>query len=445
MRKRIEQVRNYIDTTIWQIPMHSVSFMHRMYLYVTKVFIISIKGYVNDDSAVKASALTFFSLLSFVPILAIAFGISQGFGLESVLEEVLVQQLAGQEEILAYLLDFSRTMLSNTKGGVIAGVSFVFLLWSVMKLLRHIENAFNEIWNVQKSRSFLRQMTDYVSIIIFTPILIILSSSVTVYVATELNNMTDPDSMFNFVSPAIYSSVKLISYSLVWIMLTLIYLIMPNARVSFGAALIAGVIAGTGYQLIQWGYINFQVLTARNNAIYGSFAALPLFIIWIQMSWFSILFGAQIAFAVQNVHLPGIKTKRLAISGDQRNHIALLITHLTVLRFVKKETPYSILDLSMKLNLVQEQVKEIVLLLADAKILVAIKPEDELDLIKYQPAIDTQHLSMYYVLNAIQSHTASQIDFPENEANKQIESHLAQFKQLTLQSDNNMLLKDIPE
>lgn len=256
-------------------------------------------GFDKDQCSLKASALTFYTLLSMVPVLAVAFGVAKGFGFESQLQRQLLVQFKDNPEVAKFATEFAYSFLKHTEGGIIAGIGIVFLLWTVLKLLNNIETSLNQIWKVSRPRSFIRMVTDYLAILIICPIFIVISSSLTIYISSELRLLAQNESIGTVISPAIYLTFRLIPLVLSWLVLTLIYLIMPNTRVPLSAGLPAGIIAGTVYQLIQWAYIHFQIGVSNYGAIYGSFAALPLFMLWVQVSWLVVLAGAEIAYQIE--------------------------------------------------------------------------------------------------------------------------------------------------
>jgi membrane protein len=226
----------------------------------------------------------------------------------------MLEKFSGQEEVMNRVVGFANSLLDNTKGGMIAGIGIVFLLWTVLKLLSHIERSFNDIWDVKKPRTYGRKFSDYLSIMLISPILFILSSSVTVFITTQITMITQKVALIGMFSPVIFFMMKFTPYCLMWVLFIFMYILMPNTRVNFSSGMIAGVIAGTIFQIVQWAYVDFQVGMARYNAIYGSFAALPLFLIWIQMSWLIVLFGAEISFAYQYVDTYDFEPDRRRIS-----------------------------------------------------------------------------------------------------------------------------------
>jgi membrane protein len=297
-----------------------------------------LRGFTEDKVQLRASALTYFTLLSIVPIFALAFGIAKGFGLESVLERQVFSALTGKEEIIEYILSFSDSLLEGTSGGMIAGIGLLILLYTVMQVLSNIESSFNDIWQIKHSRSLSRKVSDYFAMMFIAPVFFIFSSGATVYISTQIVTLSEQISILGYFSPVIMFLIKLIPYFLIWVMLVIIYMVMPNTSVQFKSALIAALIAGTMLQLVQWGYVSFQIGVTRYNAIYGSFAAVPLLLIMMQLSWLVILLGAEISFANQNVEHYEFEAEAQNMSPYNQKLLALMVMNLVAKRFEKGET-----------------------------------------------------------------------------------------------------------
>ena len=293
MAKIIEKynaAKDFVFKDIWRADMENMSTRKRSAFNILKILIIAVRGFVENGCAVRASALTYFTLLSSVPVVALAFALAKGFGLENFVVDVIKDSFAANPETADYLITFASSMLENAKGGVIAGIGVVMLLYAVFELLSHVEEAFNFMWNIKKNRPILRKVTDYMTIMVFSPILIITASSATFFVRTEL------DAYFSdYLSPVVTLVIKVLPYVLMAIVFTLVYLIMPNTKVNVKSALVAGVITGIVFQVWQWAYVAFQVGVSEYGAVYGSFAALPLFLVWLQVSWIIVLLGCEVA------------------------------------------------------------------------------------------------------------------------------------------------------
>jgi membrane protein len=276
----LSEIINYVTTDIWRIRLQDHPRKKIFFITQLRVIILALRGFSEDKCSLRASALTFYSLLSVVPVVALGFGIAKGFGSDKSLEKQLLEKFPAQEEVLLQVMEFARSLLDQTKGGVVAGIGLAVLFWIVIRLLSNIEHSFNEIWGIKKSRSAVRKITDYISIMLICPVLIIVSSGLTVFIITQLTLITEKFAILGFINSLIFFMFKLLPYCVICGAFTFIYIFMPNTKVKFLNGLIAGVIAGITYQVAQWGYIHFQVGVAQYNAIYGSFAALPLFLIW---------------------------------------------------------------------------------------------------------------------------------------------------------------------
>lgn len=439
---KIGEVISFFRSGIWKVSTREIPKFQAGAIRFLRVIILAVKGYLKDNCGIRAQALTFYSMLSIVPVLAMGFGIAKGFGIEEVLENEIRTKLAGQKEVMEQSISFAKSMLETTQGGIIAGIGLILLFYTVMKLLNSIEDTFNLIWEVEKSRTFLRKFTDYLTIMLIAPVLLVISSSITVYISTQIKNITEEVELLNYVSPLIFFFLKLIPYALISILLTLIYIIMPNSKVNIKSSLIAGIVAGTCFQILQWGYIEFQVGVSRYNAIYGSFAALPLFMIWLQFSWMIILGGAEISFAIQNV-------KRYEYAGDEENLstyfrrlASIMIMQLIVKRFAKGEKAFTTNQIANELKTPLFLVRDVIKDLIKCKIITEIKAEHEKD-ISYQPARDISTITISSIVEKIDNQGINCIPLKENEEFEKITGILNNFKENLEKSDKNLLLKDI--
>lgn len=256
------------------------------------------RGFKKDLCYLRASALAYYTLLSIVPVLAVAFGVAKGFGLDEMLKERILVTFAEHPEVADKMVKFAYSALESTRGGLIAGVGVAFLFWVVYNLLNNVERSINAIWGIKEGRSFGRKLSNYLAMMVLGPVIIAIASSSAVFLATELDNLMAEGGVIEAISPVILMSLRLFPLLLSWILFSLIYLYMPNTKVRWKRAVIAGIIGGTIYQCVQWIYIHFQIGVSNYGAIYGSFAALPLFLIWMHMSWLIVLLGAEIAYQI---------------------------------------------------------------------------------------------------------------------------------------------------
>ncbi len=433
---------SFVKEDVWRLRPENLPRYIRFLLFPVRVTLIALRGFFEDQVSIRASALTLYSLLSIVPILAMAFGIAKGFGFEEMLEKELSEQFANKQEVFNYITTFANRFLENTQGGLIAGIGIVFLVFLVMKVLGNIESSFNAIWQVHKSRAWFRKITDYLTMMLIAPILILLSTSANVFISTQIAEITSEIDLLGFFSPLIFFLVKLIPYVLFWLVLTIIYIVMPNTKVNFKSAFVAGIIAGTIFVFVQWAYIHFQVGVSRYNAIYGSFAALPLFLIWLQISWLIILLGAEISFSVQNVEKyefdPDIKN----LSSFSRRVLILMIMRLVVKRFHEGKPPLTSKEIGQKLEIPNRLVRDINFTLAESNLLSEVNTSDDKEK-AFQPAQDINKMTISFVLNTVDHLGADKILAVASDDKKQIEEILNEFDKANKKAGGSMLVKDI--
>ncbi len=382
----ISRCTDFFENGLWSKDDNELGNWSRKALRILKIVVMTIKEFVEQKATVRASALTYYTLLSLVPVLALAFAIAKGFGLESLLTSIIRNNL-NSSELADYVLSFATSALENTKGGIIAGVGVIMLLYSVFKLLNNIEAAFNVMWCVRSSRSMLRKVTDYVCIMIFTPILIITAISTNIVFRTSLksyfngNLSTVQDILIGF-SP----------YLMMWVFFTLLYLVMPNAKVKIAPAIISGIITGTAFQIVQWVYITFQVGANSAGAIYGSFAFLPLLLAWLQLTWTIVLAGCKIAFSIQNVSKYSMEHGVRIVSANLRRTYSLVIMYNTVRDFeAQKRTPG--ITMANQMEISQPLFFHLVERLKETGLLAELKTDNDKEERTFIPAMDTTQIT----------------------------------------------------
>ena len=436
----IRKIIKFFTHDIWLIPTKTIPGWRKALVKNIRVVVLTIRGFFEDRCQLHASALTFYVLLSIVPLMALLLAIAKGFGIEASLQEKLYSDLAGQEVVVSRIFEFAQTMLQHTKEGWFAGIGFIILFWTTIKLLGNIEAAFNYIWGIKKNRSFIRKITDYLALLLFCPILILSSSTLTVLVTSKLTEtmnclcgLLPILSHFDFL---VFILIKMIPYIALWILFTFIYLVVPNTKVKFAPALTAGIITGIAFHLLQWGYIKAQLLLTSYGVIYGSFSALPLFLIWLQLSWLIILFGAQITYATQNVELYEYDPTVKSISAENRKLIALNIVDLTISEF-KNSNLLTAEQYSKKLNVPIRLVKNLLHDLIQAGVLSEVHSTDN---IVYQPGKLVESLTIQEVLSSLDSAGVSNLPFEFTENSNKISDHYFKLKNILKNSADNIKL-----
>lgn len=437
----IKKLLNFITRDVWLINVDELPKSRSFLIQQLRILILAARGFKEDQCQIRGSALTIFTLLSVVPVLAMAFGIAQGFGLEQRLEQEIHKAFDATPEISEFLINFASSALDRYQGGIVAGIGVMILLWSVISVLGNIEAAFNEIWGVRKARSFFRKFSDYLAITLVAPFLIILSSSLTVFISSNIASLINDVEVLTFMEPVITGSLNFLPYVLVALVFTLLYMVMPNTRVRFLPALIAGVIAGSAFQIFQEAYIAFQVYVTSYNAIYGSFAALPLFIIWLQISWILILFGAELSFAHQNIKNFEFESGSKAVSTYQRTVLTIMIFREMIRAQVDDKGALAPADLSRKFNSPIRLVRDILHLLEEQHFITQVASQND-KLEEYIVSTDYSDLHLVDFMRQVEQ-AGNEMPLKDTELKQKVEKVLDEIKKDFEGSTRNVLVKDI--
>lgn len=439
----LEQIKK-INDAIWHTPLSELSKRKTFLIRQMRIVVLAARGFSNDKVRLRSSALTLYTLLSLIPVLAIAFAIAKGFGLDAELETMILnsKEFSSQQDVLKFLLDGAQSAIQDTRGGYMAGVGVVILFWSVMSLLGHIENSFNHIWQISSSRAWYRKFTDYLTIMLIAPVIIILSGSITVFVGTELSNFMSKAPILSYFKPVISFLIQFAPYFLTWITMTLLYIIMPNTKVKFLPALISGIISGTILQILLWVYIDLQFGITKLSAIYGSFAAVPLLIIWLQASWTIVLLGAELSFANQNVSRYEFESEALNISSFNKRALSLMIMHSIVRNFAIGEKPVGAEGIGKLLKIPVRLARDILQDLTSAELVSIIQPHDQKERL-YQPSMDIHKLTVSFVLNRLDRKGGDTKLIVKSREYENVVVMLEKFDRMISKSDSNVLIKDL--
>ena len=270
--------------------------------HVYKTLVLTIKYFTAKRVMAKASALTYSTLLAIVPILAVVFAIARGFGYNKYIEVWFRDVLASQPQAAEIIIGWVNSYLIHTKSGLFLGIGLMFMLYTVLMLVNNIEETFNEIWQVNSSRSLYRSFTNYMAAFFLIPIFIIVTTGFSMVLTTIVSSM--PDVLM--IGSVVRWLLDLVPYVLMSALFIGLYVSMPNTYVNWRCAIVPGIIAGVGIQWLQLFYVHSQIWVTGYNAIYGSFAALPLFMLWVQISWTICLFGAELTFTNQHMNRLGV-------------------------------------------------------------------------------------------------------------------------------------------
>jgi membrane protein len=427
----IKEILHFFKTEIWTPEMRSKSGRRGFLIRQIRIIMFAFKGFFEDRAALRASSLTYFTILSIVPIFAMAFGIAKGFGFEDRMNEFIDNSFQEQDQMMSWIKGMVADLLDNTKGGLVAGIGFVILFWSVIQVLNNIELSFNDIWQVRKSRSPVRKFSDYLAMMIIAPFGIALSGSFTVKINQAADN-------FEFIQPVL----KLVPFVSIWILFSIVYIVMPNTKVKYKYALIAGIIAGSLSMLVQWGYFEFQIGVTRFNTLYGSFAAIPLFLLWLQITWLIVLMGAEISYAYQNIENYEHEEDALSLNHDNKRILSLLVTHHIIKNFEEGGMAKNNSQLSHELGIPVRLLNELTFELVECGILAELTSDNTKDR-RYQPAMDIHKIDVDLLYTKLEKLGNDHLIVTESEkVNKitRIHEHLLNAMR---ESPSNVLIKDI--
>lgn len=321
-----KDARKFFREELWDMDLSTLPRLKKTGMTTLRITGIVAKGLITDRCTLQASALTYFTLMSMVPVLAMMLAVAKGLGAQEALmdrvgiEKVVVEATNGADATVGYAIakgsklaelppqstdmitraaEVILSAVESASFGTIGAIGLAVLLWSVIKVMGKIENTFNEIWGVKEPRTWLRKFSDYISVLVLVPVMVL--------VATSINALLKSDQVAEMlqskIGPLYYLYEKLLGLSgvsFLFIAFMCLYMFMPNTRVKLFPALVGGIIGGVTWFAWQAIYFFAQVGLAQKNAIYGTFAAIPFFLFWVYLSWVIVLFGAEVAFAVQN-------------------------------------------------------------------------------------------------------------------------------------------------
>lgn len=454
MIKEINRIWIFLTKDIWGLRLSDLSPRKALKIKALRILVLSIRGFYEDKIQQRAAALTLYTILSIVPILAIGFGIAKGFGYDQVLKTQLLSNLESNEvkqeseatsqqevdyakaykQIAEQLLSFADSMLAKTKGGLMAVIALGLLFWTVMKVLGNIESSFNDIWQIKRPRPFIRKLTDYLSMMLISPVLLI---SITIALVS-LKTLQ----VHSLISPFLFILVKLSPIVLIILLFTLVFIIMPNTKVKFIPALIGGALAGIVFYITQQVYVYFQIGVSANNAIYGGFAAVPLFLIWLQLSWLILLFGAKVAFAAQHIELYELENETIYLNDYSRRIVANQITFRVIQNFEKGLKPLTPDDLSTELKIPIRMIKTILHDLVKCNILSEVVTANP-KITAFQPAQYIDNISVKFIFEKLDKLGENYIPQEKAELTKKLVAiHESFYNQIEKNSDN-VLVKNL--
>lgn len=434
----LNQIKTFLLEDIWRVTDDEVSKKKGMLYNAIKIATLSVKEFTERRVVNKASALTYSTLLAIIPILALLFAIARGFGFSNLLEDQFRNGLGGQAQTAETILSFIDSYLSHAKSGIFIGVGLIMLFYTVLLLTHNMERTFNSIWQVKKPRSLYRKMTDYFSMMLLLPLLIMLSSGISIFMSTFLKNMEE----FFLLAPVIKFLVRLTPFVLTWGMFTALYIFMPNTKVKLKFAIVPGILAGSAFQAFQYLYIGSQIWVSRYNAIYGSFAAIPMFLLWTQISWSICLYGAQLCYVAQNLRNFSFSKETENISRRYHDFLCILIMSLICKRFQTEEPPYTAESLSDEHKIPIRLTTTILYELQDLHMIYETPVEGEDEEMAYLPSVDINQMNVAMLLSRLDKEGSEAFKIDRSQYTNTWDA-LAKARESYYKETSSILLKDL--
>ena len=360
-----------------------------------KVINLSVRSFLDRDLQSQACALTYRTVLAVVPALAMLFAIARGFGFQNLMQSELFKYFPAQRQALETALQYVENYLSQASQGVFIGIGLIFLLWTLWSLMSSVEDSFNHVWGVATTRSLPRKFTDYTALFLLLPVLMVCSAGISIFMSDAVQRMFGGHAL----SPLLHRLLSFTPTLISWIIFTAAYYLIPNTKVRFKGALFAGVLCGTLFQCVQWLFVTGQLYVSKYNAIYGSFAFLPLMLVWMQLSWLITLAGVGLTYAWQNFDNFAYRDQAQGVSATYSTHIALAVLSLAVKRFKQHEGAIKLSGLVRDYDIPGPLAEQVLNKLHKAGLLNIVTTDKE-DL-AYQPTFDPDEYTVNGVANAL--------------------------------------------
>ncbi len=435
--EKIDKLKAFVLRDLWLIDASQLPRLRLFLLRQARICISVVHGFLADRCMLRASALTYATLLSIVPLLALMFAVLKGFGVQNALEPIILENLAlGAEDVVSQIISY----IDNTNVARLGVVGLCALLLAVLTLLSNIEKSFNHVWGVEETRPILRRFADYFSVITIGPLFVLAAISMTSTMQSHALVARLQESVyFGPVIPLLFKAIPFVG---MWITFTVLYIFMPNTKVRYSAALAGGIFGGTLWQLAQWAYLHFQIGVGKYNAIYGTMAALPIFMVWLYVSWLIVLLGLEMTYAWQNLRTIPSDVRSAEVNFASRERVSLSIMLVVAEAFYRGEKPWDAERISSELDLPPRLAADVLAKLVKVGYLSEVQGEGH-ERSAYQPGRAPDNLPVYDLLQGLKGHGISYArisDVAEREIVRDIEDKIERAGREAL---NGVTLQDL--
>ena len=400
MKQRIQKLREFLQYDLWRQPhVTTPDPKKRLGYRVLQTIILVGRSFKDKALNVRANSLSFSLLFAFIPMVAGVFAIARGFGFEELIKERLSSSFLAEANIAPMIIEWVERYLETARDGLFLGIGLIVLIWAVYAFFNMLERSFNTIWNVKQSRSFGRRLTNYMVVLLLVPIMIILTSGISIF----FNSTAALSPVWQAIEPIRRLLLRLVSFVVASGVFTWIFIAIPNTKVRFLSAVIPGVLMGVLFQVVQMFSVYLVVLFTRMSVVYGAFSAIPLTLIWLHIACWLLLVGAELAFAIQNNEMFAYEKDLEAISRRYKDYVMLYLLSVIVRRFEKAEAPQTAHQMAEQNQLPIRLVQQLLSRLEEVNIIRRVyieQAEDE----TFVPAMDTRMITVEMVIDRISTH-----------------------------------------
>ncbi|OUR70812.1 ribonuclease BN [Methylophaga sp. 41_12_T18] len=417
----VNKLKTFFQVTLWQDVSAQSNAVWRWFINTLRVAFIMVRELAKGELNLRAMSLVFTTLLSLVPLIAVAFSVLKAFGVHNQIEPFLLSVLeplgSKGAEITANIIGF----VQNVKVGVLGSVGVAMLFYTIIALVQKIENAFNFVWRVKRPRTLARRFTDYLSVVMIGPVLVFTGLGLA---ATVLNH--DVVHQLQAIEPfgtLIVSATKLIPYFMIIFAFTFLYKFIPNTQVKLAPALIGASVAGVMWVTVGTIFASFVASSSNYTAIYSSFAILFFFMIWLYLAWFILLTGSQVAFYLQHPGLVRHGGESFTLSPRLREKEGLWLMAVIAERFIQKQPALTVSELEQQTALTTDTLQELLLTLEQGDLLVELVGEEQ----RYVPAQDVDSILVGTILQCLRTAEESNVMIIKSLAAPSVDTLLQQL------------------
>ena len=397
MNKRLQQIREFIQYDLWRQSHMEIHAPKKRWLYrFLQTIILVARGFKDQVLVVRANSLSFALLFAFIPMMALIYAIARGFGFEEIVKSTISSSFLAEANVATVLLEWIERYLETAQDGLFLGIGLIVLIWAVYAFFNMLENSFNSIWNVKQSRSFARRMTNYVMTLLLVPVLVVVTSGISIF----LNSTEVLASVLDGIVPIRKFMLRFLPFVATTGVFTWIFIAIPNTKVKFSSAIIPSILMGLLYQVVQALSMYLVVLFTRMSFVYGAFSAIPLVLIWLNVTCWLLLIGAELAFAIQNNDMFAYEKDLKAMSRRYKDYVMLYLLSVIIRRFEAGEAPQTAQDMAAENQLPIRLVQQLLSRLEETVIVRRVYIEDEEEH-AFIPALDTKAITVEMVIGRI--------------------------------------------